>query len=130
MADSNIGKTDTAGAYSTADELASKGLGVTRQHAFKNGPQVPQKCVKLPPPQLPPPTGSALQPRHEHLQKEVVSCGVPRIVQLQFLREKSCLFLHDCSLSLSMPLQHLSFKDNCGGCFSGCFMVGIDLTRL
>lgn len=125
MADSNIGKTDTAGAYSTTDRLASKGLGVRWQHAFKNQPRVPQKCVKLTPPQLSPPTGSALRPQHEHLWKEVVSHGVPRIVQLQeFLREKYCLFLHN-SLSLSIRLQHLPFNDNSVGCFSGCFIVGL-----
>lgn len=118
MADSNIGKTDTAGAYSTADELASKGLVVTQQHAFEKQPQVPQKCVKLTPSQLSPPTGSALQRQHEHLRKEVVSRGVPRTVQLQeFLREESCLVLHKNILSLSVSLQHPSVKDNRVGCF-------------
>lgn len=39
MVNSNTGKTDTAEVYSNANTLASKGFGVTQQHAFENWPQ-------------------------------------------------------------------------------------------
>lgn len=99
---SNISKTDPVGACSAADQLTSKGLVVTQQLAFRNGPQVPQKCAKLAPPQLSPPMGSALQLQREHLPKEGVSRGVPRIVQLPVLFKRRVLFgfRQECFLSL------------------------------
>lgn len=125
MADSNTGKTDTVGACSAADQLTSKGLVVTQQLAFRNQPQVSQKCVKLTPSQLSPPMGSALHLQRGHLRKEEVSCGVPRDVQLPVLFKRRVLFGFRQACFLSLQAPPVPLFQRCAGCFAGCFTVGL-----